>query len=100
MAAREKTRPFRKSKKVTDLSRRLGDAAAGCVLHVMVNDRGGLSRDSAVFLMLLKRIWKAREIDADLVWDELDARISLADDLREQGIRPQKGGRFRSTKLP
>ncbi|GBR44831.1 hypothetical protein [Gluconobacter roseus] len=70
------------------------------MLDVMINDRPALVRDSAAFIVLLERIWKARDIDAALVWEEIDERIRLADELRANGIRPYKGGRFRSTKLP
>ncbi|WP_225197609.1 hypothetical protein [Gluconobacter oxydans] len=78
----------------------MGIAGASCVLDVMINDRSALVRDSAAFIVLLERIWKARDVEASLVWSELDERIRLADELRASGIRPYKGGRFRSTKLP
>ncbi len=100
MASQEKSVPFRKNRKATKLSQRLGVAGASCVLDVMINDRPALVRDSAAFIVFLERIWKARDIDAALVWEELDERIRLADELRANGIRPYKGGRFRSTKLP
>ncbi|GBR70158.1 hypothetical protein GKA01_00360 [Gluconobacter kanchanaburiensis NBRC 103587] len=66
----------------------------------MVNDRAALVRDSAAFIVLLEKIWKTRDVEAALVWEELDERIRLSDELRANGIRPYKGGRFRSTKLP
>lgn len=100
MVSQEKSVPFRKNRKVTKLSQRMGIAAASCVLDVMINDRSALVRDSAAFIVLLERIWKARDVDASLVWSELDERIRLADELRASGTRPYKGGRFRSTKLP
>lgn len=78
----------------------MGVAGSACVLDVMINDRSALVRDSAAFIVLLERIWKARDVDAGLVWAEIDERIRLADELRASGIRPYKGGRFRSTKLP
>ncbi|MFT8808613.1 hypothetical protein [Gluconobacter sp.] len=100
MASQEKSAPFRKNRKATKLSQRLGVCGASCVLDVMINDRTALVRDSAVFIGLLEKIWKVRDIDAALVWEEIDERIRLADELRASGIRPYKGGRFRSTKLP
>jgi len=100
MTPQEKSVPFRKNRKVTKLSQRLGVSSAACVLDVMINDRPALVRDSAAFIVLLEKIWKARDVEAGLVWAEIDERIRLADELRVGGIRPYKGGRFRSTKLP
>lgn len=100
MAPQEKSVPFRKNRKVTKLSQRLGVSGAACVMDVMINDRHALVRDSAVFIVQLEKIWKARDVEAELIWAELDERIRLADELRVGGIRPYKGGRFRSTKLP
>ncbi|MQR98545.1 hypothetical protein GFJ39_04880 [Gluconobacter sp. AC10] len=100
MISQEKSVPFLKNRKVTQLSQRMGIAGTSCVLDVMINDRSALIRDSAAFIVLLERIWKAREVDAGLVWSEINERIRLADELRASGIRPYKGGRFRSTKLP
>ena len=45
-------------------------------------------------------MWKARGVEADQVWAELNERIRLAEELRANGIRPRKGGHYRSTKLP
>ncbi|GAP25128.1 hypothetical protein GLF_2010 [Gluconobacter frateurii NBRC 101659] len=100
MPFKEDLVPFRKTRKVTKLATRLGNSAANCVLHVMVNDRGGLVRESGAFLIQLEKLWKARGLDSEQVWAELSERIRLADELRANGIRPRKGGQYRSTKLP
>ena len=100
MPSKEDLAPFRKTRKVTKLATRLGNSAANCVLHVMVNDRAGLVRESGAFLIQLEKLWKARGLDSEQVWAELSERIRLADELRANGIRPRKGGQYRSTKLP
>ena len=100
MPLKEDLLPFRKTRKVTKLATRLGNSASNCVLHVMVNDRAGLVRESAAFVGLLEKVWKARGVEGDQVWAELNERISLAEELRANGIRPRKGGHYRSTKLP
>ncbi|EHH69026.1 hypothetical protein [Gluconobacter morbifer] len=100
MAATRKSASFPKSRKATSLATRLGHAASVCILDVMINDRSTLIRDSAVFITLLEKIWKERNLESVQVWKELEARIELAEELRANRIRPMKGGRYRSTKLP
>ncbi|MDI6651501.1 hypothetical protein QMA67_00920 [Gluconobacter japonicus] len=100
MPFKEDLVPFRKTRKVTKLANRLGTSTANCVMHVMINDRHGFVRESASFLLVLEKIWKARGLNSEQVWAEIGERIRLAEELRAKGIRPRKGGQYRSTKLP
>ncbi|WP_245642293.1 hypothetical protein [Neokomagataea thailandica] len=82
------------------MARKTGGCAAHCVVQVMQNNRSGLAREGALLMGFLEQIWQKRGVDICDVWAELEARLELAQNLREQGIRPRKNGRYRSTKLP
>ncbi|GBD56596.1 hypothetical protein [Gluconobacter wancherniae] len=100
MVRQEGASPSPKKRKVIKLANRLGASATTCILDVLVNDRPGLMRDSAVFMDILEKIWKVCDVEASEVWAELDHRLKLAEDMRATGTRVRKGGRIRSTKLP
>ncbi|GBR53242.1 hypothetical protein AA106555_1222 [Neokomagataea thailandica NBRC 106555] len=100
MPRKEQNPPFNYDKSVNRLATKAGGCAAHCVVQVMQNNRAGLVRESASLLRHLGKIWQKRSIDTQDVWEELEARLQLAEELREQGIRPTKNGRYRSTKLP
>nr|WP_294916240.1 hypothetical protein [uncultured Neokomagataea sp.] len=100
MPRRDQNPPFEPNKNVNRLARKAGGCAAQCVVQVMQNNRAGLAREGASLVYLLEKIWQQRGVDMRDVWAELEARLELAEDLREQGIRPRKNGRYRSTKLP
>ncbi|WP_246091381.1 hypothetical protein [Swingsia samuiensis] len=85
---------------MTKAAMRLGQAASSNILQMLVNDRQGLVRESASFIRSLEKLWKINDLSPDLIWAELDERIRLADELRTRGIRPKKGRKYRSTKLP
>lgn len=100
MPRKEQNPPFEPNKSVNRLARKAGGCATHCVVQVMQNNRVGLARESASLLRFLEKIWHQRAVDMRDVWAELEARVELADELRGQGIRPRKNGRYRSTKLP
>ncbi|MXV43885.1 hypothetical protein GS501_02310 [Saccharibacter sp. 17.LH.SD] len=78
----------------------LAEQAMDCILALLRRDRVALTRESASFLHFIEELWQRHDIAPHEVWQELEARIDLSEELLRQGIRARKGGRYRSTKLP
>lgn len=78
----------------------LAEQAMDCLLSLLREDNMSLTRNSADFLIQIEKLWEYHHIPSRDIWHELMARMDLSEELLRRGIRAQKGGQYRSTKLP